>query len=89
MISFDHFRQELLSQMDQATKRGQKDIVINALELHVAVGVFPNPRNQTAADAMEAERKPGDVVLVERGNVTGLTIRYLLPRVLRASRLRD
>ena len=81
MVSFDHFRQELQAQMDQATRRGQKDVVINCLELHVAVGVFP-PRNQTAADVMESERKPGDIVLVERSNAAGLTIRYLLPRVL-------
>ena len=80
MVSFDHFRQELLAQMDQATKRGQKEIVINALELHVAIGVFPNPKNNTAADVMEAERRSGDTVLVTRLNVAGLTIRYLLPR---------
>ncbi len=86
MVSFVHFRQELLAQMDGATIRGQKDVVINCLELHVAVGVFPSQNHHTAADVMEAERKPGDIVLVERANPAGLTIRYLLPRVLGVSR---
>lgn len=36
----------------------------------------------SAADLMESERKPGDIALVERSNAAGLTIRYLLPRVL-------
>lgn len=63
-----------------------KDVVINCLELHVAVGVFPPRNHHTAADVMEAERKPGDTVLVERANAAGLTIRYSLPRLLPLAR---
>lgn len=80
MISSDDFRQELLAQMERATSRGQKTLVMNALELHVALGVFPGPGHHTASDVMELEMKPGDVLLVERNNPAGLTIRYLLPR---------
>lgn len=81
MVSFDHFRQELHAQMDRAAQRGQRHIVVNAIELHVALGMFPGPNHYTAADVMELERKPGDVLLVERNNTAGLTIRYLLPRL--------
>jgi hypothetical protein len=41
--------------------------VINALELHVALGVFPGAQHHTAEDVMESERKPGDVSLVDKG----------------------
>jgi len=65
--------------MKRAAARGQKNIVINALELHVALGVFPRPNHHTAAEVMVSERKSGDVV--QKDNAAGLTIRYLLPRV--------
>jgi hypothetical protein len=29
---------------------------------------------------MQAEMKPGDILLVERANGAGMTVRYLLPR---------
>jgi hypothetical protein len=41
--------------------------VINALELHVALGGFPEPQHHIAEDVMESERTPGDVLLVEKG----------------------
>ena len=85
MVSSEHFRAELQAQMERAATRGQKHIVINALELHVTLGVFPRPNHHTAADVMECEKKPGDVLLVAKGDVTGLTIRYLLPRVANPS----
>jgi hypothetical protein len=80
MVSSEHFREELQAQMERAATRGQKHIVINALELHVALGVFPRPNHHTAADVMEYERKPDDIMLVKKSDATGLTIRYLLPR---------
>jgi hypothetical protein len=85
MIASEHFRAELQAQMERAATRGQKNIVINALELHVALGVFPLSNHHTAADVMECERRSGDVLLVEKSNATGLTIRYLLPRVANPS----
>jgi len=30
-------------------------------------------------DAMQDEMKPGDIVLVERANAAGMTVRYMLP----------
>lgn len=80
MISAYQFKEELLAQMERAAAIGHRHIVINALELHVALGVFPAPNHSTACDVMELERRPGDVLLVERNNPAGLTIRYLLPR---------
>ena len=71
MVSSEHFRAELQAQMERAATRGQKHIVINALELYVALGVFPRPNHHTAADAMECERKSGDVLLVAKGDATG------------------
>jgi hypothetical protein len=81
VISADHFREELQAQLERASARGYKHIVINALELHVALGVFPGPKHHTAEEVMDFERTAGDVVLVERAATTGLTIRYLLPRM--------
>lgn len=81
MVSSERFREELHAQMKRATARGQKHIVINALELHVALGVFLRPYHHTAAEVMDSERRSGDVVLVEKDNAAGLTVRYLLPRV--------
>jgi hypothetical protein len=43
MISAEQFKQELRAQLDHAAARGYPRIVINALELHVALGVFPAP----------------------------------------------
>jgi ABC-type transport system involved in cytochrome c biogenesis ATPase subunit len=33
-------------------------------------------------DALQAEMKPGDILLVERPNGAGMTVRYLLPRAV-------
>ena len=85
MVSSERFSAELEAQMERAAVRGQKHIVINELELHVALGVFPRSNHHTAAGVMEYERKSGDVLLVEKGNATGLTIRYLPPRVANPS----
>jgi hypothetical protein len=80
MVSADDFREELLAQMKTASTRGQRHLVINAIELHVALGLFPSPSHHTVSDVMEVERQPGDVLVVGRDNPSGLTIRYLLPR---------
>lgn len=80
MVSSGHFRQELHAQLDRAATRGQKHIVINALELRFAAVFFTGPKHRTLSDVMESERKPGDVLLAERDSAAGLTIRYLLPR---------
>jgi hypothetical protein len=79
MVSVDHFRQELLAQMSRAVALGRIDILINAGELRRSI-----PRSGlgsvSCCDAMQAEFKAGDVLLVERANNAGMTVRYLLPR---------
>ena len=74
MISAEQFEQELRAQLDHAASRGYKHIVINALELHVALGVFPGPHHHTAEDVMESERKPGDVSLVDARNLSATSV---------------
>ena len=71
MVSSERFSAELEAQMERAAVRGQKHIVINELELHVALGVFPRPNHHTAAGVMEYERKSGDVLACREGQCNG------------------
>jgi hypothetical protein len=82
MVSYDHFRQELLAQMERSQKRGAVNVLINSAELQAALGEFPSPDAKMPAccDAMEKEMKPGDILLVERSHGAGMTVRYFLPR---------
>ena len=79
MVSTDHFRHELLAQMDRAATGGLIDVLINSGELCRSV-VKGNAWSASCCDAMEAEMKRGDILLLERTNGAGMTIRYLLPR---------
>ena len=82
MISVEHFREELRAQMGRATRRGLLDVLINSGELHRSLGGYPGSRQgmPLCCDAMQAEMKPGDTLLIERANGAGMTVRYLLPR---------
>jgi hypothetical protein len=82
MVSTDHFRQELLAQMNRAAKGGLIDVLISSGELYRSLGGYPGSMHgmPSCCDAMQAEMKPGDVLLVERTNGAGMTVRYLLPR---------
>jgi hypothetical protein len=82
MVSIDHFRQELIAQMGRAAKGGLIDVLITSGELYRSLGGYPGSKHgmPSCCDAMQAEMKPGDTLLVERTNDAGLTIRYLLPR---------
>jgi hypothetical protein len=84
MVSTDHFRQELRTQMARAATNGQIDLLINSGELcrSVATGSSWSP---SCCDAMEAEMKLGDTLLIERTNGAGMTVRYLLPRANRVA----
>ena len=79
MVSTDHFRQELLAQLDRAATRGRMDILINSEEL-----CRSTTRDGSGAgscrDAMQEEFKLGDTLLLDRTNGAGMTVRYLLPR---------
>jgi hypothetical protein len=83
MVSIDHFRQELLAQMSRAFKGGLVDVLINARELHLSLGGYPGSLlgMPYCCDAMQAELKPGDTLMVERTSDAGMTVRYRLPRV--------
>lgn len=79
MVSTDHFRQELLAQLDRAAVGGRIDVLINSGELcrSVATG---SSWSAYCCDAMEAEITVGDTLVLERSNGAGMTVRYLLPR---------
>jgi UDP-N-acetylmuramyl pentapeptide synthase len=82
MVSVDHFRQGLLAQMGRAATAGRIDVLISSGELYRSLGGYPGSTHgmPSCCDAMQAEMKPGDTLLVERTNGAGMTIRYLLPR---------
>ena len=82
MVSYDQFRQELLAQMERSSKRGAATLVINSAELQTALGSFPgaDAKMPACCDAMEMQMKPGDILLVEKSNGAGMTVRYFLPR---------
>jgi hypothetical protein len=79
MVSMDHFRQELLAQLARATTGGRIDVLINSGELCRSIPTGGSWLS-SCCDAMEAEMKLGDMLLVERANGAGMTIRFLLPR---------
>jgi hypothetical protein len=56
MISIDHFRQELTTQMGRASASGAKDVLINSLDL---CGSIPNGNCAAVSccDAMQDEMK--------------------------------
>jgi len=82
MVSVDYFRQELQAQMGRATKGGLLDLMISSGELYRSLGGYPGSMHgmPLCCDAMQAEMKSGDILLVERTNGAGMTVRYLLPR---------
>jgi hypothetical protein len=73
MVTMDLFRQGLLAQMERATHRGRIDVLINSGELYRSLGGYPGSTHGTAfcCDAMEAEMKLGDVLLVEQFSIIG------------------
>jgi glycerate kinase len=80
MVSTDHFRQELTAQLARAVKSGRLEILINSRELCRSVG-NGGASATYCCDAMEAEMRTGDTLLLERDNGAGLTVRYRLPRL--------
>ena len=81
LVSVDHFRHELLTQLKSAADQGGTTIVITAGELCKKIRMG-NSSTQACCEAMMAEVKPGDVVLVSASGA-GMTIRYRLPRAAR------
>ena len=78
MVSVDHFRHELLMQLKDAADQGGTTIVITAGELCKKIRMGSSS-TQACCEAMMAEVKPGDDVLVS-SNGAEMIIRYRLPR---------
>jgi hypothetical protein len=81
MVSADHFRHELLAQLGRAAIQGHIDILVNSGEL---CRTIPRGRfsSVSCCDAMQAEFKQGDTMVLDRSNGAGMTVRYLLPRTI-------
>jgi hypothetical protein len=84
MVSTDHFRQGLLAQLGRASHGGFIDVLINSGELYRSLGGYPGSSHgmPNCHEAMEAEMKSGDTLILERSNGAGMTVRYLLPRAV-------
>jgi hypothetical protein len=82
MVSVDYFRQGLLAQMSRAAKGGRIDVTINSGELHRELGGRPGSMigMPLCCDAMQAEMVCGDILVLDRTNGAGMTVRYRLPR---------
>jgi hypothetical protein len=82
MVSIDYFRQGLLEQMDRAANGGRIDILITSGALYCSLGGYPGSTHgmPSCCDAMQAEMKCGDTMLLDRASGVGMTVRYLLPR---------
>jgi hypothetical protein len=82
MVSTDHFRRGLRAQMARATIAGQIDVLINCGQLYRSLGGYPGSIHgmPLCCDAMQAEMKRGDTIILDRANGAGMTVRYLLPR---------
>jgi hypothetical protein len=79
LVSIDHFAHELTSQLRHAAEQGATTIVITSGELCSFIRKAGN-WTEACCEAMQAEVKPGDDVLVEQGRGSGMTVRYRLPR---------
>jgi hypothetical protein len=79
MVSTDHFRHELLAQLGRAAAIGGIDVLINSGELCRSI-FNGNFSSVACCDAMQGEFKPGDTMVLDRGNGAGMTVRYRLPR---------
>jgi hypothetical protein len=79
LVSFDHFAHELILQLRRAEEQGATTIEITSSGLCSCIRKAGN-WTEACCEAMQAEVKPGDDVLVELGRGSGMTVRYRLPR---------
>jgi hypothetical protein len=79
MVSTDHFRQELRVQLARATTAGLIDVLVNSGEFCRSITKCSS-ESASCCDAMQAEFRQGDTLLLDRTNGAGMTVRYLLPR---------
>ena len=78
MVSADHFAHELRTQLRSAADQGATTIVVTSGELSKNIRMG-NISTQACREAMMAEVKAGDVVLVSSSGAETI-IRYRLPR---------
>ncbi len=78
MVSVDHFAYELRLKLKDAAEQGAANIVITSGEFCKAIRNSGHS-TQACCDAMQAEVRPGDDVLVSASGL-GMKIRYRLPR---------
>jgi hypothetical protein len=78
LVSVDHFKYELIAQLRNAAAQGATSVVVNSTELCRSIRNASHS-TQACCEAMEAEIKPGDVV-IQQNSGAGMTVRYLLPR---------
>jgi hypothetical protein len=77
LVSVDHFRQELITQLRRAAAQGATTIVVTSAELCRSIRGTSHS-SQACCEAMQAEINPGDTVIQR---ASGMTVRYLLPRI--------
>jgi hypothetical protein len=82
MVSADHFAQQLRAQLKKAAAQGATRVVMTSGELYRSLGGYPGSTHGMPAccDAMRAEMKPGDNLLVDQPNGGSRTVCYRLPR---------
>jgi hypothetical protein len=82
MLFTERVRRELRLQMARATIAGHLNVLINCGELYRSLGGDPDSTHGVSAccDAIEAEMKLGDAMIIDRDFGVGMTVRYLLPR---------
>jgi hypothetical protein len=82
MVSADHFAHQLRVQLKKAAAQGETRVVITSGELYRSLGGYPGSTHGMPAccDAMRAEMKPGDIVVIEQPNGAGMIVCYQLPR---------
>jgi hypothetical protein len=78
MVSVDHFAHELRTQLRNGAEQGATTIVITSGDFckNIRMG---SGSTQACCEAMKAEVRPGDDVLVSSSGA-GMTVRYRLPR---------
>jgi hypothetical protein len=78
MVSIDHFRYELISQLRRVAEDGATTIVITSRDLCQSIRNASHS-TQACCEAMKTEMKDGDVLIDERSGV-GMSVRYSSPR---------
>jgi len=82
MVSVDHFAHQLRMQLKKAAAQGATKAVITSGELYRSLRGYPGSTHGMPAccDAMRAEMKSGDNLLVDHPKGVGMTVCYRLPR---------